>query len=62
MSEPHEDTDDPTLRPDPREEGGQGGRATRELAAQQDEDDDAYGVVSVRSAVLGFLDRVPAAV
>ena len=42
MSEPHEENsqDEPTLHPGPRDEGGQGGMATRELAAQQDEDDD----------------------
>ena len=40
MSEPDEKTDDPTLHPGPRDEGGQGGMATRELAAKQDEDDD----------------------
>jgi hypothetical protein len=41
MGEPHkENHDDPNLHPGPRDEGGEGGMATRELAAEQDEDDD----------------------
>ena len=40
MSEPHEETDEPNLHPGPRDDGGEGGKATRELAAKQDEDDD----------------------
>ena len=39
MSEPRED-DDPNLHPGPRDEGGQGGMATRELAAAEDEADE----------------------
>jgi len=39
MSEPREDND-PNLHPGPRDEGGQGGMATRELAAAEDEADE----------------------
>ena len=39
MSEPRQD-DDPNLHPGPRDEGGQGGMATRELAAAEDEADE----------------------
>ena len=35
MSEPHEETDEPNLHPGPRDEGGEGGMATRELAAKE---------------------------
>ena len=39
MSEPREKKDDdPNLHPGPRDEGGEGGMATRELAAEQDDD------------------------
>jgi hypothetical protein len=37
MSEPPKD-DDPTLHPGPRDKGGEGGMATRELAAGQQDD------------------------
>jgi hypothetical protein len=44
MSEPHEensqDHEDPTLHPGPRDEGGEGGMATRELAARAEGDTD----------------------
>jgi hypothetical protein len=41
MSEPAHKTDEPNLHPGQYDEGGQGGMATRELAARnQDEDDD----------------------
>jgi hypothetical protein len=40
MTERHkENDDDPTLHPGPRDEGGEGGMATRELAAEQQDDD-----------------------
>jgi hypothetical protein len=38
MSEPRDD-DDPTLHPGPRDEGGEGGMATRELAASEEDDE-----------------------
>jgi hypothetical protein len=34
MSEPREETDEANLHPGPRDEGGEGGMATRELAAR----------------------------
>jgi hypothetical protein len=40
MSEPREENDEPNLHPGPRDEGGQGGMATRELAAHEDEADE----------------------
>ena len=40
MSEPHKDTDEQNLHPGPRDEGGEGGMATRELAAGEQEDED----------------------
>jgi hypothetical protein len=40
MSEPHEEADEPNLHPGPRDEGGEGGMATRELAAQEEDDED----------------------
>jgi hypothetical protein len=39
MSEPHEETDEPNLHPGPRDEGGEGGMATRELAAKEQDGD-----------------------
>ena len=39
MSEPREETDEPNLHPGPRDEGGEGGMATRELAAHEDGDE-----------------------
>ena len=39
MSEPREEHDDPKLHPGPRDVGGEGGMATRELAAEQDGDE-----------------------
>jgi hypothetical protein len=39
MSEPRADDDDPNLHPGPRDEGGEGGMATRELAAREQEDE-----------------------
>jgi hypothetical protein len=39
MTEPREETDDPNLHPGPRDEGGEGGMATRELAAAEKDDD-----------------------
>jgi len=39
MTEPREETDDPNLHPGPRDEGGQGGMATRELAAREEDDE-----------------------
>jgi hypothetical protein len=39
MTEPREDTDQPNLHPGPRDEGGEGGMATRELAAHEQEDE-----------------------
>jgi hypothetical protein len=41
MSEPREDTDPPNLHPGPRDEGGEGGMATRELAAAEQENEPA---------------------
>lgn len=41
MTEPREDTDQPNLHPGPRDEGGEGGMATRELAAHEQEDEPA---------------------
>jgi hypothetical protein len=41
MSEPRETGDDPTLHPGPRDEGGEGGMATRELAAHERAESDA---------------------
>ena len=38
MSEPRDD-DDPKLHPGPRDVGGEGGMATRELAAEQEDDE-----------------------
>jgi hypothetical protein len=38
MSEPTEETDEPNLHPGPRDEGGEGGMATRELAARAEDD------------------------
>ncbi|MCW2580171.1 MAG: hypothetical protein JWR82_1772 [Blastococcus sp.] len=35
MTGPRDDTDEPNLHPGPRDEGGEGGMATRELAAQE---------------------------
>jgi hypothetical protein len=35
VTDPREETDDPTLHPGPRDEGGEGGMATRELAAHE---------------------------
>jgi hypothetical protein len=40
MSRPHEKTDEPNLHPGPRDEGGEGGMATRELAASEQDYDD----------------------
>jgi hypothetical protein len=40
MSEPREETDEPNLHPGPHDEGGHGGMATRELAVQEDGDDE----------------------
>jgi hypothetical protein len=43
MTEPRDDADEPNLHPGPRDEGGEGGMATRELAAHEkdaDQDDD----------------------
>jgi hypothetical protein len=40
MSEPRDD-DDPKLHPGPRDEGGHGGMATRELDARQEDDEPA---------------------
>jgi hypothetical protein len=37
MSEPREETDEPNVHPGPRDEGGQGGMATRELAADKED-------------------------
>jgi hypothetical protein len=39
MSEPREETDEPNLHPGPRDEGGEGGMATRELAAHESDAD-----------------------
>ena len=39
MSEPREETDEPNLHPGPRDEGGEGGMATREQAAARDDAD-----------------------
>jgi hypothetical protein len=35
VSEPSRDTDEPNLRPGQHDEGGEGGMATRELAATE---------------------------
>ena len=43
MTEPTEETDEPKLHPGPRDEGGEGGMATRELAASQQEDEPEDG-------------------
>jgi hypothetical protein len=40
MSEPREETDEPNLHPGPRDEGGHGGMATREVEAAENEADD----------------------
>jgi hypothetical protein len=39
MSEPREENADPELHPGPRDVGGEGGMATRELAAEQKDDE-----------------------
>jgi hypothetical protein len=39
MSEPREEHDDPNLHPGPRDEGGEGGMATRELTAEQQDEE-----------------------
>jgi hypothetical protein len=43
MSEPREENDDPKLHPGPRDVGGEGGMATRELAAEQEDDEQPDG-------------------
>ncbi|SDP67066.1 hypothetical protein SAMN05660199_04557 [Klenkia soli] len=40
MTEPEKDQSDPDLHPGPRDEGGQGGMATRELKAHEAEAED----------------------
>jgi len=40
MSEPREENDEPNLHPGPRDEGGQGGMATREVAAKREDEPD----------------------
>jgi hypothetical protein len=43
MSEPNEETAEPNLHPGQRDEGGEGGMATRELAAARQDDDGDEG-------------------
>jgi hypothetical protein len=39
MSRPREEIDEPNVHPGPRDEGGEGGMATRELAAHEQDAD-----------------------
>ncbi len=43
MSEPRHPTDEPNLHPGQRDEGGEGGMATRERAAARQQDEDRLG-------------------